>query len=259
MNRTASLALIFVLLGAGALVVFLQPQTDKRTPSPPLCATLSFSLNFPKVLVPTAAADVIVHATAMNNDARSVIVKTDSAHVVVKNDPVDVTSGTSADIRVRVEARDARDGAYNAQVWLHFSDSAGAHDTEAKGVSFYIVPYAVLQDVRWAPDFWHPFGKGTIGRSDTTTALFKVLSKSQSVVYEGMVVRAAFTVSAPGLTVTPTGIPIDPIGPQGKSNDYAFAIRSNNTPPGKYTLLFSLYSRDNQLITQETLEITITA
>ena len=256
MNRAIIVVLILAFLTAGAAVLFIQPQTRAPEPSH---ATLSFSLDFPKVLLPTVVADAIVHVAATGDDARSVTVKSDSPHILVEGQPVDVRSGTSADIKVHVEARDVHDGPYKAQLWLYFSDSAGTHDTEAKEVSFYILPHVSLQDVRWASDFWHPFGKGEIGRTDSTTASFKISSQSKNMVYEGMVATAAFMVSDPGLKIIPTQMSIEPIGPQGRSNDYGFTIDSNNTPPGKYMLLISLFSKDHQLVAEATLELTVTA
>ncbi|MFI5450001.1 MAG: hypothetical protein ACHQ03_09610 [Candidatus Bathyarchaeia archaeon] len=63
--------------------------------------------------------------------------------------------------------------------------------------SFYILPIIQVKDFRFAQDFWHPFGKGTIGQTDFSNVLFKVSSGSKYVIYQGIYATTGLLPSVP--------------------------------------------------------------
>jgi hypothetical protein len=249
---------VLTLIVLAALFV-RQSATTTQQQSPPLSASLSFSIDFPKTLVPTMVTHVTFHVFSPSEEVKSVILKTDSSALIVQTTPSDIGSGSAVDLDATVQALDVQDGSYEARMWVHYSDTTGIHDSDPIKATFFIVPHARINQPKWSSDLFHPFGKGTIGKTDSTTLLFGITSQSQSVVYQGMTAKLIFNVSAPGLSAAPNTISLDSIGPQGVSKDYAVTVNSNNTPPGVYTLVVSLYSKDNQLIAQGTLELTVTA
>jgi len=249
---------VLTLIVLAALFV-RQSATTTQQQSPPLSASLSFSLDFPRTLVPTMVTHVTFHVFSPSEEVKSVILKTDSSALIVRTTPTDIGLGSAVDLDATVQALDVQDGSYEARMWVHYSDTTAIHDSDPTKVSFFIVPHASINQLRWASDFFHPFGKGTIGKTDSTTLLFRVASQSQSIVYQGLTAKLIFNVSAPGLSAAPNAISLDTIGPQGVSKDYTVTVNSNNTPPGVYTLLVSLYSKDNQTVAQGTLELTVTA
>jgi hypothetical protein len=201
----------------------------------------------------------VVHATVLGEDAKNVSVNADSAALVITGNPLDIKSGSSVDFGISVSAKDVQDGLYNTSLWLTYSDSSGLERSKPIEESFYVLPYLELKDLRSAPDFWHPFGKETIAKTDSTNVLFKVSSESKNVIYQCVYAAASFNVPAPGLALNPSRVPVSALGPQGTSNDYSISVSSDNTPPGQYVILLSLYSKDNQLITQASITITVSA
>jgi hypothetical protein len=175
--------------------------------------------------------------------------KNDSAVLQLDNSSIDVKSGSTADLKLSAIAGDVQDGAYTAKFWLHYLDSTGVEDSSAKQVSFYVLPHVVIQKPNlvldwWAPDWSQPLGKSKISESDSTVARFVVASESESVTYQGIVAKASLGISGLGLGIQTPSIQIDPIGPQGQSHEYDFTVTSSNSPPGQYTVLIQLFSKD---------------
>lgn len=95
-------------------------------------------------------------------------------------------------------------------------------------------------------------------KNDNTSLLFKVQSMSSSAIYAGLYASAKLNMTVPGLSIVPSSLTIEAIGPHGTTGDYAFNIVSNSAPPGTYGYVISLYSKDNQLIQQISEQITVT-
>jgi hypothetical protein len=81
---------------------------------------------------------------------------------------------------------------------------------------------------------------------------------SSSVIYTGLTVSAKLNMTVAGLSIVPALQPIESIGPQGTTGEYNFAIVSNGAPVGTYGYVVSLYSKDNQLLSQVALQIVVT-
>jgi hypothetical protein len=243
-------------------VVQQTPTVVELAPAAPtLPTTLSFTVDLPD-LTPSVVTVVTVHINSENGDAKSVTLKTDSAVLQLDNSSIDVKSGAPADLKLSAIAADVQDGACTAKFWLHYLDSMRAKDSSAKQISFYILPHVVIQKPNWALDWWapdwsQPLGKSKISESDSTVARFVVASESKSITYQGIIAKASLEISGLGLAIQAPSMQIDPIGPQGQSHEYSFTITSNNTPPGEYTLLIQLFSKDGQLITQNAIQFQV--
>jgi hypothetical protein len=216
-------------------------------------------LDFPKTLSPGTLVQSTVQVTVLGDDAKNVSVHTDSTVLIIASSPLDIKSGTSTNFNFSLSANDVQDGPYSANVWLTYSDSSGPQNSKPITESFYLLPKIQVEDLRFTPDFWHPLGKGTIGETDSTSVLFKVSSGSKNVIYQGIYATTSLSVAAPGLTLNASIIPVSALGPQGTSNDYSITIKSNNTPPGQYVIFLSLYSKDNQFVTQASIALTVSA
>jgi len=259
--KVTALAMIVILLALVSVVVFLYPRNPSPSPqqAPPLNAVISLTIDFPRPLVPTSITHVMLHAYSPTEGVTSLSLQTDSSAFTIQMQPANVNAGTASDLDVTLQALDVQDGSYSAHVWGQYSDASGIHISDPVTVNFFIVPNANLSGLSWASDFFHPFGKGTIGATDSTTLHFKVTSQSHNVVYQDLTAKLSFNETAPSLAISPNTLSLDTIGPQGLSQQYSATVTSNNTPPGVYTVILTLYSKDGQLAAQGTLQLTVTA
>ena len=255
-----ALLAIVVILGILGLTFSQQAyHPSTQMPQAPVIPTrLSFTVDSPD-LMPSVRAVITVHVLSESGDAGQVALKSDSAVLQLDNSSADVNSGRSADLKLGVTASDIQDGFYNAKFWLHYLDSGGVEDSSPKLVTFYVLPHVVIDNPGWKPDWTQWLGKNTLKPSDSAVARFDIVSQSKNVTYQGLVAKASFAVSGVGLAVQTQTVPINPVGPQGKSNEYTFTITSSDTPPGQYTLLIELFSKDGKLITQTTLQFSVTS
>ena len=231
-------------------------------PSTATPADLSFTVDFPSKI--SLAYEEVAYIYVENiggDDAKNVYAVVNSNAIIAYGDPVDVIKkGKSDAIQISVKAKDVQDGLYTAQIQLKYSDKFGTHTTKPKEVYFYLIPYATFTDVKIGYYSLFPplfISKKEIGRNDNTKLYFKILSKSEKVIYRGLRVKANFSIDVPGLSISPPYLEIEDIGPNGKTKEYHFEITSNGAPPGKYTIIISLYSKDNQLIEKRTLELVV--
>jgi hypothetical protein len=218
---------------------------------------LTFSFDFPKSIVPGQSKSATITVTNNGGDASRVTPVLLSDAVTVSSGSVDLKKGTTTTITLTITGKDIVDGSYALIVFLQYSNQLGMNKTDSKGTSIYLLPHVEFTNVRYQTEYLL-FTKDTIGKSDSTNLLFQVQSMSSSTIYNGMTASIRMSMNVPGLSATPTSLPIGSLGPNGKTTDYSFKILSNNTPPGKYSLQISLYSKDNQLITQTTMPITVT-
>jgi hypothetical protein len=257
-GKIVGVAAVLVLV---IVAIFLYPRnaSPSTQPAPPLNAGLSLTIAFPRTLVPTILTHVTLRVYSPTEGVASFLLETDSSVVTIRMQPADINAGTAVNLDVALQALDVQDGSYSAHVWGQYSDSNGIHNSDPLTVNFFIVPNVNLSELGWAPDLFHPFGKGTIGSTDSTTLLFKVVSQSHSETYQGLTAKASFNETAPSLTISPSVLSLNPIGPQGVSQQYSVTVTSNSTPPGVYTIILTLYSKDGQVAAQGTLQLTVTA
>jgi hypothetical protein len=200
---------------------------------------------------------VLVSVANNGTDANGVSAFIISDAISSVSETANVKHGAQALLKVSISGKDLQDGSYGAKVYLQYSDETGSHTTASKETSIYLVPNAELADVRFQPDLFHPLGKNTIGKKDSTTLLFKVHSKSNGVVYSATWSKAILSISVPGVSIDPSSLQVEPVGPNGRTGDYSFAITSDNAPPGTYNITISLYSKDSQLVMQQTVQLVV--
>jgi hypothetical protein len=247
---------IIVIVVVVLIVIAIAITMSKTTPPSP--AQLDFSVDFPKAISPGQSVSIYVSVTNNGMDAKDVSVVVVSDAVSAITEQKDVGKNATVAITVSLLGKDIQDGSYSLRARLKYSDQLGSHETADKEYSIHLLPSAELTDVKFQQELMHPFGKDTIGKTDSTTVLFKIHSKSSTVIYSGMTAKATLSINVAGVTIDPASILIEPIGPNGKTADYSFKISSNNTPPGTYDLSIYLFSKDNQLIQQQTLHLTVT-
>lgn len=226
-------------------------------PAPQPSASLDFTVEFPGSVSLAKPTEAYVYVTNNGGPAKSVIVLIESDAVTAASEKADLRYGGPFPIKITLTAMDVQDGLHTSKIRLQYSDESGTHETEPKQVSFYVVPYTNLIDIRWQPDILHPFGKNMIGKKESTILNFKVQSKSKSVIYYGLWSKPNLSMTVPGLFISPARIEVGSIGPAGKTGDYAFTITSNNAPPCMYKINLYLCSKDGQLIAQETVELVV--
>lgn len=245
---------VLVLIVLLVIAVYLWSSYPRPQPEP---SSLSFSFDFPKAIVAGHSAVMKVKVANNGSDAKGVEVVIVSDAISAASDDADVRRGTTTEIKVSITGKDVQDGPYAVVVFLQYSDELGVHKTDSKGASVYLLPRIELIDVRFQADLFHPFGKNTIGKKDTTSLLFKISSKSTSVIYNGLSGKAAFSVNVPGISIDPLIVSVEPVGPNGKTADYSFKITSDGAPPGTYNVTIFVYSKDNQLVAQQTVQLVV--
>lgn len=254
-SGVSAILLLIVIIVIGAYLISIYPRPQ------PQGSNLEFSMSFPPSIIAEQTATANVTVTNAGTPAKGVTVVVTSDAVSASSESVDINTGSTT-IPLTLTGKDVQDGTYPVLIYLRYSDQLGSNQTASKGVSIYLLPAAEFTDVKYIQDFWHPFGKSSIGRtSDNTTLLFKIHGKSSLVIYHGLVATATLTTNVPGLSITPQSIQIMSVGPNGMTEDYRFNIRSDvgGAPPGTYTFQIQLFSKDNQMITQLTESITVNA
>lgn len=254
-NKGQSTALAAVILIALIIIgVVLWSSYPRPQPTP---SAIGFKLDFPKSIVAgqTAIANVIVTNTGADATGVTAVVVSDA--ISATSTALDIKGGSSMSIRVSITGNDVPDGPYAVVVYLQYGDALGSNRTSSQGVSIYLLPALQLADVRYNWDIFHLTGKSTISSSDSTTLLFKVKSGSAAVIYSGMSLKTRLVTDVPGLAILNSSIPISPIGPKGQTGDIAIQIVSNHAPPGTYNIRLSLLSKDNQLIAEQDVQITV--
>jgi hypothetical protein len=257
-NKFVGAAVVILLIAGVYFLWFYQ-----KPPQQQQAVSLSFSIDFPKSIGAGHSATGIVSVTNSGVGLSGVLpVVVSKAISGAVSSPVSLTTGSISTMPVIITGNDVQDGNYSVSVYLQFSSGTGTNVTGNEGTWIYLLPDVEFTSVRYRSEIpFHmlPPYKNTIGANDNTSLLFKVQSMSSSVVYSGLVVSAKLNMTVNGLSVTPSSLPIESIGPQGMTGDYAFAIVSNSAPPGTYGYVISLYSKGNQLIQQIPELIVVTA
>jgi len=249
-----AMALVIVLLLIAAFVAYLTIIRPIITP-----AQLSFSIDLPKAISAGQSVTTDVVVSNDGGDAKEVTVVVASDAIESVSGRENVKEGSQVKISLVITGEDVQDGPHDVEVYLQYSDGLGSHTTASKHSPIYLIPNAELVDVRFEFDIFQPFGKSNLGKTDSTSLLFKTHSKSSRVVYTGIWSKLSLSIAVPGISVNPSSIQIEPIGPNGMTGDYRFSIITDNAPSGTYSLTIALYSKDNQLIAQQTVQLTVSA
>jgi hypothetical protein len=256
-RNTVAVFIIILLVIGGAYYYYSTPQKPQQG------TNLAFTLNFPKAIAAEHTATANVSVMNQGADANGVMPIVQCDAISTSSSPVDLRQGFSTLIPITISGKDVTDGSYALVVYLQYSNGLGSNKTASQGTSIYLLPNVQLTSVRYRSEF--PFQllppyKNTIGRYDNTTLLFRVQSMSSSVIYSGISVSAKLLrpLNVPGLSISPTSLAIEPIGPKGTTSEYGFIVISNGAPAGLYDWQILLYSKDNQLIMQQPLQITVT-
>ncbi len=250
MPNKFGVAIIVMILLAGVYFVWFY----QRPPQQQQVVSLSFSVDFPKSISAGHSATGTVSVTNSGTDLSGVLpVVVSRAISGAVSSPISLTTGSLSAIPVIITGNDIQDGNYSVSVYLQFSSGTGTNVTRNEATWIYLLPNVKFTAVDYRSEFpfymFYPY-KNTIGVNDNTSLLFKVQSMSSSVIYSGLVVSVKLNMSVDHLSIVPLSLPIESIGPQGTTGEYAFAIVSNGAPPGNYGYVISLYSKDNQLIQQ---------
>mgnify|MGYP000521755617 CR=1 FL=1 len=229
-------------------------------PSNSLPAELTFKVEVPDHLVAGEAADVKVYVVNHGRgEARDVKLIAKSEGFKVEEKTFSLRGGEERVFRVRLEALDVQDLTYNITFRLQYSTSGEQKYTEPIVKQIRILPAVEIVDVHWETDLFNLFGKSTIGRGDQTTLYFRVKSLSEKIIYSGIVARVTMPIKAPELKISPQEIPIEDLGPKGKTSEYQFKVISGETPPGQYPIVIQLYTEDGIAIpgAKETVRVTV--
>jgi hypothetical protein len=258
-KTTVAVIIILFLVIVGGITYSYYLTPPKLQPP----TNLTFALNFPKIIVAGYTGTANVSVVNQGADASGVMPIIQCDAISTSSSPVDLKHGSSVMIPITISGKDVADGSYALVVYLQYSSGLGSNRTASQGTSIYLLPNVQLTSVRYRSEFpYHllPPYKDTIGKYDNTTLLFKVQSMSSSVIYSGMTVSAKLQTppNVQGLSISPTSLAIEPIGPKGTTSEYGFVVISNGAPPGVYVWQILLYSKDNQLIMPQSLQITVT-
>lgn len=224
--------IIAALVGVALYYVYFYQPQDQAPPQ------LSVSL---ETLSGKALEVVPLSITISNNgDKASNVVVTLSSNAFGEliTDSVDVSANGEESVSVDANIRDLRNQNYPVTISYTYD---GMYDTPSETTEqFYIIPDLEITNADFLQEWGSP--KSTIQQNGYTKILFKVKSNSESVTYYGLYACLDCLQVDQNLALTPLEMPIEVIGPQGKTDDYyEFRIDGNNTPVGQYTLELELY------------------
>lgn len=156
----------------------------------------------------------------------------------------DVSANGSVTVPVNVEINDVKNGQYEVRIFYDNKRVNGDSD------ALYVIPKIEIVDEHWASpgldDIAHGYLENSrIGANEQTTFYFKIQNILKSS-YSGL--TAKITIDA--IAVSPTTLPLSPIGPEGKSAEYTFDFQSVNTPPGTYTFTIQLFSEEYEALSE---------
>jgi len=247
-------AIVLVIAAIGLVLVGSIPFYREKT-----TAQLFFRVGFPDVIDPLKSYEVSVQVRNQGGDADNVepILTSDSV-VILGTKSTTVREGEEVTMKIVINGRkDLQYGGKTAEVKLRYKDGSGDHETASTQVSFYLLPAVELFEVGWKPEGLQIFGKGTIGKTDKTELHFRVHSRGEQVIYAGLSAKIQCSTSVPGLSLSPTSMLIERIGPDGRTGQYSVSITSSSSPPGKYMIDIVLVTPEGYVITKQSAELTI--
>jgi hypothetical protein len=177
----------------------------------------------------------------------------------ISNLPTTVSAGSQVPITIEPVFQDVPYGSYSISTTISYQDSNGTHSYAGPTFSLYVVPNVQITNVGWpAAGLFNLGTKNSIGPNDNTRVYFNVQSGSSTVVYGGLSAVAVVNPQVSELTVSPTSIAIESIGPNGKTIQYSFMIQSVAAPPGKYNISIEILAGGN-VATSLTVQLTVTS
>lgn len=169
-----------------------------------------------------------------------VILSSDAFGELTTN-PIDVpANGTVSPPYIEAIIRDIPNKNYQLTISYSFDNMDYSPSNTTK--TFYVIPNLKLVDVLYPRESVYLPEKDTIEQHGNTKLDFKVESNSKTSTYDRLSAGISCLQSGQNLEISPLEIPIEVIGPQGKTeNQYIFKIEGNNSPVGTYTLKIVLY------------------
>ena len=233
---------LWILVLAIGFVVVLsilgEPPSSVAQP-----ASISVSIDLP-TLIPKEATKV--YASVQNTGkgiAKNVEITIESLCLASqRSSRVDIAGGQFLNIEIVLTADDVRNGFYDATVNWKYEDSTGAHNGGPLVKKLYVLPLVQLVEYEWER-IW-PYviwGKSEMGKNDTTRFHFRIQSGGM-VYYSNMYCVVNFTREALNMSIVPSIIEVEQLGPMGKSEDYVFTVKSANAKSGTYEVAIYLYS-----------------
>lgn len=216
--------------------------------SPP---DLSFKVMVPEAVVAGGGVEMVL---TVSNDGKSaaenVEVIVESSVFQVETPTFTVNPGEIKQVTGRLLASDVREGLYRADFRLRYSSGDMEYFSPEVEKHVYVLPAIRICDVGWKTDLFNPFGRSTISRGDSTTFHFKVENLSEATIYKGIIAKVFMKLKPEGLSVSPSEIEIEGLGPKGISEEYVITVSADaNVPPGQYPIRIQLYTADGMLIT----------
>jgi hypothetical protein len=233
-NDGGKLIALIVVVIVGYLVIQQLVDTEP--------AQLSFDIQLPiPILEYGNSTKIAVTVSNTGGPAWNARIQLNSIAVRVGSYVPDQTSlggHKNTNLTVSVSSNDVTNKVYEMQVWISYDDSSGHHDTAYQTVSVYVLPAVEITNVVWEKtglfDIWP---KSTIKQTDSTALNFSVLSRSHMTIYDNLQATIRILNEARGIAISPSYIPIEPIGSGGQpTKPYCFHIYSNNAVVGKYNI-----------------------
>lgn len=161
----------------------------------------------------------------------------------ITTDSVDVSANGEETVLVDATIRDLSNRNY--PVTISYTYEGMSETPSVTTEQFYVIPNVNLVDVVYPRD--PLFEKDNIEQQGNTQLSFRVKSNSESSTYYHLSACLDCLQSGQNLVITPIEIPVEDIGPQGKTeNQYTFRIEGNNSPVGTYTLELVLSCDDHE-------------
>ncbi|HEV2139458.1 MAG TPA: hypothetical protein VGR53_11535 [Nitrososphaerales archaeon] len=235
------LAVMILVGGAFVLTSFHSYQTAKKA------AILSVSV---PIQNPTAGEVNHLDFGILDSggDANNVVLNLNSPAFGAVNMPsVTILQGQSIDVSSDVSFKDVQNGVYVVSTNINYHDVNGSHSVVGPQFTWYVLPKVQVPGFGWYSDLFHPLGKSSIGRNDSTTIHFEVhsLSSGQNVLYTHLSASVLFTPAVTGMSISPSSQIVSDLAPGGTSGTYTFSIHSSNAAPGHYTFVIYVLADGN--------------
>ena len=258
LKAAVALALIIaVALGGGYFLVGDQILGMIFPPSTP--PELEFNVTMPSHVKAMETVEVRLSVSNVGGSrAENVTLKVESQAFTLENHSFSVAPGETKHEAFKLKVGDVKDGVYKVSFRLKYS--SGGKDFYTKGVEreVRVLPAVKLVNVGWKFDFFNPLGKSAICRGDATTLHFQVKSLSENVIYEGLKAEVKVKIAPKGLTVSPSTVEVEMLGPKGVSPEYVITISAAaDVPPGEYPIEILLYTADGILVEAENVKLTV--
>lgn len=236
-NTAIVVLVIIVLMGA---FLYVESQVPRKQEP----ARLLISSSFPPSISANANGVASIQVTNQGGDATGITVQVSSSGFTGNSAPFSLGPNQSETISLVVLTKNVQTGRYYGIVQAQYTDVTGKQATSPIQVSTYVIQPLTITNIGWLVDLFHPFGKNSIGTTDSTALHFQVQNEGPFL-SNGMEVVVSSNVTAPGMTFTPSTVAVGNLGPQGTSSQLSFNISTDNSPPGRYAIFLTVLSVDN--------------